>query len=84
MLSFSFHGRKHLLGRVLVKARIIEVKIGEDDPQEGFGFVEAGFERFDILRRRVTTTIRRLVVGTIYSQSVRMNEGDPRERGAED
>ena len=56
-LSLVFVGSQHLLRRMEIELRIIEVNIRIDNPNEGFSLVQTILEGFDILRGRISTTI---------------------------
>jgi hypothetical protein len=45
-----------------VKTGVVEVEIREDDVQERFCTLQLRLKSFDVLRRRIATTIGRLIV----------------------
>lgn len=58
--------RDPLFGCVHIQFGVVQVDIGEDRSKEGLRLVQAGFESFDILRGRVPTAVRGLIVGALY------------------
>ena len=61
-LSFVFVGSQHLLRRMEIELRIIEVNIRIDNPNEGFSLVQTILKSFHILRGRIPAAIRRLII----------------------
>lgn len=63
MLQFIlFRGHKHLLCRMEIELRIIEIDFGENDTDESLCLVQTILEGFHILRGRIPAAIRRLIV----------------------
>ena len=56
-LPLLFVGSQHLLRRVEIELRVIEVNIRIDNPNKGFSLMQTILEGFDILRGRISTTI---------------------------
>ena len=58
--------RKHAILQMDVKTGVVEVEIREDDVQERFCTLQLRLKSFDVLRRRIATTIGRLIVCALY------------------
>lgn len=50
--------------------RVIEINVRENGPEEGFGLLKAVFKGLDILRRRISPAVGRLIVRTLYKITV--------------
>lgn len=66
--ALLLHAGKDLIHALVVKTRVGEVDVRHDRAEERFGFVQAGFQGFDVLRGRVSASCGGLIVCTFYAE----------------
>ena len=57
-------------GETGAEVRVAKVHVREDGLEEGLGAVQSVLNGFNVLRRRVSTTIGRLVVRAVWGQQI--------------